>query len=97
MYVFAILYSVILAAIMLVALWQDRSYGGGNHWVHFGSALDRLIQSIGLIGLLALAFPPGLAAVLALLRGNLFWAIALVAVTLALVGVIYAFAVMALD
>lgn len=83
---------------MLAGLWQDGgSYGVGNHWAWFGTPLDRLIQTLGLPGLLALCLPVALVAVVALLRSDYLWVVYLVVACVALASVTYVFVLMALD
>ena len=63
---------------MLLGLWQDRSYGGGNHWAYFGTSLDGLIQSLGMLGLFILSLPPAIIAAVAFMKSQMLWGIALV-------------------
>ena len=97
LYLWAILYAGIVAAGLTVLLWQNRSHAGANHWVHFGTPLDRALQGLGIAGLLALAVPPGLAAGLALLRRETGWSVALIAVTCALLAGLHGVSIVVLD
>ncbi|MFV0472769.1 MAG: hypothetical protein ACK5MQ_00785 [Pikeienuella sp.] len=93
----ALVYCLALGGAMLFALWFERKHGGGNHWVYFGTPLDRLIQSLGLPGLLWLCAPPAVVAAIALAKSRTRWAALLAAACIALATVTRSFAIMALD
>lgn len=76
---------------MAFGLWQERSYGGGNHWAYFGTPLDRLVQSLGLWGLLALCAPPILATIIAFAKSHIFGGVVLALTCISLVGIVYFF------
>lgn len=97
MYILALVYCMLVAAGMLYGLWQDQKYSGGNHWAFFGTDLDQLIQTLGIAGLMALTIPPGIAAISAFSRAYFYWGSAISCATLALAGLIYFFAITALD
>lgn len=97
MYLLALVYCLAAGGVMAFELWREHSYGGGNHWVYFGTPLDRLIQTVGLRGLLALCAPPLLGAIVAFARSDVLWGAILALACMNLSVVIYFFAIMALD